>query len=191
MYSKTFRTNYRNSIELFRAPQFHNKFEPNSVTFKGDSDDELTSFLKKNWYVDSLHFVSIVDYCNNCFFSHGLVGHRKTDNVRDFEHPNVIVYYAVDYVNNAKRTNYWRNRILQAAMDNRDYRFAISSGEEFQVETEKFGHPYVGEKPLVTAHDKDDRRFKMTAEFSLVFHTIVTLSQFIVTISFNFSELKI
>lgn len=130
-----------------------------------------------------ISLVSYLIYCRllyNCFFSHGLVGHRKRDNIRDFEHPNVIVYYEVDYVNNAKRTNYWRNRILQAAMDNTDYRFAISSGKEFQVETEHFGHSYVGEIPLVTAHDKDDRRFKMTAKFSLVFHTIsVTVNLFL------------
>lgn len=96
------------------------------------------------------------------------MGHRKIDNILDFEHPNVIVYYAVDYVNNVKKTNYWRNRILQVAKDNPDYRFAISSSQEFRLELERFGNGYFGDKPLVTARDKDDRMFKMNAEFSLV-----------------------
>lgn len=104
----------------------------------------------------------------NCFFSHGLVGHRKTDNLLDFGHPNVIVYYAVDYVNNVKKTNYWRNRILQVAKDNSDYKFAISSSDEFRLALERFGNGYIGDKPLVTAHDKDGKIFKMNAEFSLV-----------------------
>lgn len=157
---------------FFRAPQFHNKFEPNSVTFNEDSQDELTNFLKKNRFVSLLF--SCLNYRfwqfgNLTFPSHGLVGHRETGNVRDFEHPNVIVYYAVDFVNNAKQTNYWRNRILQVAKDNADYKFAISSGDDFRQELEKFGSPYLGEKPLVTANDKDQRKYKMTAEFSLVF----------------------
>lgn len=120
--------------------------------------------------------VSLTTMCN-CCFSHGLVGHRTTENVQDFEHPNVIVYYSVDYVNNVKKTNYWRNRIFPAALENRDYKFAISSTKEFQLELETFGRDYYGEKPIVTAYDKDGRKFKMNAEFSLVirYHTLDTV----------------
>ncbi|XP_037050893.1 protein disulfide-isomerase A3-like [Bradysia coprophila] len=139
--------NEKNSILLFRAPQFHNKFEPNWATFKGDTQEELTKFIKKNWY--------------------GLVGHRKPDNIGDFEHPNVVVYYTIDYVNNAKQTNYWRNRILQVAKDNTDYKFAISSDDDFGLELLRFGQTYLGEEPLVTAYDKDGRKFKMTSAFSV------------------------
>lgn len=47
------------------------------------------------------------------FYSHGLVGHRKSDNKAEFENPLVVAYYAVDYTKNPKGTNYWRNRILK------------------------------------------------------------------------------
>lgn len=102
-------------------------------------------------------------------FRYGLVGQRKKDNLDDFRHPNVIVYYTIDYVNNAKQTNYYKNRILQVAKDNKDYKFAISHDEDFRVELEKFGQTYLGEEPLVTAHDKDGRKYKMDSEFSLVY----------------------
>lgn len=165
-------TNFRNSIVFFRAPQFHNKFEPNSVTFKGSTQEELTKFIKNNWYEFSFwvelprtptYIVGAIIH-----FRHGLVGHRKTDNLEEFGHPNVIVYYTIDYVNNAKQTNYYKNRILQVAKDNTDFKFAISHDEDFRLELEKYGQTYLGEEPLVTAHDKDGRKFKMATEFSLV-----------------------
>lgn len=117
---------------------------------------------------------TIFDYCN-CYSSHGLVGHRMTDNVEDFGYPNVIVYYEVDYVRNVKKTNYWRNRILQVAKDNNDYKFAISSSQDFRLELEEFTNGNIGEKPIVIARDKDNRKFKMITEFSLVFHAILSL----------------
>lgn len=155
---------------MFRAPNFHNKFEPNSVTFKGDSHDEFSSFIKKNRYVYLLFSwldLLLTLFCH-CFVSHGLVGHRKPENIEDFENPNVIAYYTVDYVNNVKRTNYWRNRILQVAIDNPEYRFAISATDEFRLELERFGRISYGEKPVIAASDKDGRTFKMSGEFSLV-----------------------
>lgn len=39
-----------------------------------------------------------------CDFSHGLVGHRTRETIRDFENPLVVAYYAVDYAKNAKGT---------------------------------------------------------------------------------------
>lgn len=56
-----------------------------------------------------------MDYCLIFFISHGLVGHRKSDNRQEFENPLIVAYYAVDYVKNPKGTNYWRNRILSVS----------------------------------------------------------------------------
>lgn len=142
--------NYKetNAIVLFRAPQYQNKFEPNSVTFKGSSLDELTTFVKENY--------------------HGLVGHRTRDLAQDFKHPFVIAYYSVDYAKNPKGTNYWRNRILKVAKEySGDYRFAVSSKDDFQHELNEYGYDYTGEKPVVLARDKDNQKFIMTSEFSV------------------------
>lgn len=39
------------AIVLFRAPQYHNKFESNQVKFDGSSHDQLVEFVKTNLYV--------------------------------------------------------------------------------------------------------------------------------------------
>lgn len=102
-------------------------------------------------------------------FSHGLVGHRTRENFADFEVPYVIAYYAVDFIKAPKQTNYWRNRILKVAKDySSDYTFAISNDKIFKGEMNQYGWGYAGEKPVIAAVDKDNRKFKMTAEFSLV-----------------------
>lgn len=36
------------AIVLFRAPQYHNKFESNQVKFEGSTYDELADFVKSN-----------------------------------------------------------------------------------------------------------------------------------------------
>ncbi|KAJ6634711.1 Protein disulfide-isomerase A3 [Pseudolycoriella hygida] len=147
--------NEKNSIVFFRPAHFHNKFEPNFLSYNGSSKEELTTLIQGNY--------------------HGLVGHRRTDNAKDFEYPNVIAYYAVDYESNVKKTNYWRNRILQVAKDHRDYRFAISSSKEYALELENYGHSYLQEKPFVTARDEENRKYKMNGEFS-----VENLEQFVV-----------
>lgn len=38
------------------------------------------------------------------------MGHRTSDVASDFHYPLIIIYYDVDYVNNPKTSNYWRNR---------------------------------------------------------------------------------
>lgn len=85
------------NVILFRPKQLHNKFESNHVKYEGGNDaDELKEFITKNY--------------------HGLVGHRRSDNYNEFESPVVVAYYSVDYVKNAKGTNYWRNRILKVIL---------------------------------------------------------------------------
>lgn len=69
---------------------------------------------KLNWF-DQEAWLLIENFCEPLFFSHGLVGHRTSDNIQDFRNPVVVGYYSVDYVKNQKGTNYWRNRILKVS----------------------------------------------------------------------------
>ncbi|GAB0094644.1 Protein disulfide-isomerase [Sergentomyia squamirostris] len=136
------------AILLFRASNLHNKFEENFLKFDGDDVDELTKFVKKNL--------------------HGLVGHRTRDSVPEFSNPLVVAYYNVDYVKNAKGTNYWRNRVLKVSKEFQDkITFAISAKDEFQHELNEYGYDYVGDKPLVLARDKDNQKYIMKDEFSV------------------------
>lgn len=99
--------------------------------------------------------------------SHGLVGHRTRDTAQDFKPPHIIAYYAVDYVKNAKGTNYWRNRILKVAKEfDGKYTFAISSKDDFQHELNEYGYDYTGDKPVVLARDDQNQKFIMKTEFS-------------------------
>lgn len=135
-------------IILFRAPQYSNKFEDSEVKFEGSSLDELITFVKENY--------------------HGLVGHRTRDNAAEFKPPFIIAYYAVDYAKNPKGTNYWRNRILKVVKPyTNNYRFAISSKDDFQHELNEYGYDYTGDKPVILARDQHNMKFIMKEEFSV------------------------
>lgn len=82
------------AIILVRPTHLKNTFEKSNVVFEGTASTEaLQKFIEKEY--------------------HGLVGHRRPDNQNDFKQPLVVAYYSVDYVKNAKGTNYWRNRVLK------------------------------------------------------------------------------
>lgn len=102
------------------------------------------------------------------FFSHGLVGHRKTDNKNDFQNPLIVAYYGVDYVKNPKGTNYWRNRILKVAKNNQgSITFAVSSKDDFQYELNEYGIDYVkDDKPTVLARNAKNQKFILKEAFS-------------------------
>ncbi|PNF35559.1 Protein disulfide-isomerase A3 [Cryptotermes secundus] len=141
---------HTDAIVLFRPKHLLNKFEPNSVTYEGASKKEdVESWINKNY--------------------HGLVGHRHRDNVNDFTPPYVVAYYSVDYVKNAKGTNYWRNRILKVAKNYADStKFAVSAKDDFQHELNEYGYDYVkGDKPVVFARDAKNQKYVMKDEFSV------------------------
>jgi protein disulfide isomerase family A protein 3 len=124
-----------------------NKFEPSSIKFSGKESGELKEFVRKNW--------------------HGLVGVRTRDSLIDFANPLIVAYYAVDYVKNAKGTNYWRNRVLKVAKEwEGKVNFAIAAKDDFQHELNEYGYDYVGDKPLVLARGAENEKFVMKEEFS-------------------------
>uniref|UniRef100_A0A1L8DTX7 Protein disulfide-isomerase n=1 Tax=Nyssomyia neivai TaxID=330878 RepID=A0A1L8DTX7_9DIPT len=135
-------------IYLFRASNLHNKFEDDYLKFDGSDVGDLTQFVRKNL--------------------HGLVGHRTRDSVPEFQNPLVIAYFNVDYVKNAKGTNYWRNRVLKVAKEFAGkLTFAISAKDDFQHELNEYGYDYVGDKPLILARDSDNQKYIMKDEFSV------------------------
>jgi len=139
---------FDNQVVLFRAPQMKNKFEDASVKYE-DVETSIVNFIKVN--------------------IHGMVGHRTQDTAADFKNPLVTVYYNVDYVKNAKGTNYWRNRVLKVAQNYAaDFSFAVANNNDFNHELEEFGITYVeGDKPAVCAKDADGMKFVMEQEFSM------------------------
>jgi len=138
------------TVVLFRAPHLKNKFEAAAVVYEGAEDkQDIKKFVKENL--------------------HGLVGHRTTDTAADFVAPLVVVYFNIDYVKNAKGSNYWRNRVLKVATKfSSDFSFAIASNNDFNHELEEFGINYVeGDKPAVCVRDAEGMKFIMKEEFSM------------------------
>merc|ERR1711978_148412 len=88
---------------------------------------------------------------------------RTTDNAADFKNPLVTAYYAVDYVKNAKGTNYWRNRVMKVAADFSGLNFAVANKDDFQGELSDLGFEYVaGDKPpVVAAKDASGLKYRM------------------------------
>lgn len=140
---------YKNHIVLYRPEVLKNKFEPSVLIYGGDNAvDAITNFINDNYF--------------------GLVGVRTRDNSALFKNPLVVAYYAVDYVKNAKGTNYWRNRIMKVAKEFTGYKFAISNKDDFQHELNDFGIDFAkGEKPVVLARDSKGQKFILKDEFTV------------------------
>lgn len=140
----------KDNVVLFRAKNLQNKFEDNSVVYSGPgTKDDIDNWILKNY--------------------HGLVGLRNRENMNDFKLPLVVAYYGVDYVKNAKGTNYWRNRILKVAKSFAGtFNFAISAKDDFQHEMNEFGFDYVpGDKPIVLARSAENKKYILKDAFSV------------------------
>lgn len=142
--------NLEDAVVIYRPKHLSNKFEEDVTQYTGKpNSQDMNTFIIKNY--------------------HGLVGHRVRDSAADFKKPLITAYYNVDYVKNAKGTNYWRNRILKVAKEFADdFTFAISSKDEFTHELNDFGVDFAkGDKPVVLAYDASDLKFVMSEEFSI------------------------
>lgn len=140
---------YKNQVVLFRPKLLKNKFEESTVVYTGSADKtELEKFVKQNY--------------------HGLVGHRTQDNYNQFEAPLLVAYYDVDYIRNAKGTNYWRNRILKVAQNYKGkLNFAVSNKDNFAAEMDEYGVTSQGNKPAIAIRNAANEKFRMTNDFSM------------------------
>ena len=99
-------------VVLYRPKQLQTKLEPSELEYDGEAKkSDISDWVTKNY--------------------HGLVGHRTIDNSKDFGRTLVVAYYDVDYVKNAKGTNYWRNRVMKVAKNFPVLEFAVSSKDDF------------------------------------------------------------
>ncbi|XP_044754598.1 protein disulfide-isomerase A3-like [Coccinella septempunctata] len=137
-------------IKVYRLPKLWNKFEEHFVEYAGDeSASSIEDFILKNY--------------------HGLVGLRTFSNKNEFNFPLVTAYYNIDYGNNAKLTNYWRNRILKIATKYKDkFNFAISSKDEFNDDLRDLGVQYLtSDKPIIVVVLESNEKFILSDNFSV------------------------
>lgn len=140
-----------NNTFIFIRPKYlNNIFENNTVKYEGDlTTENMLKFILE-------HF-------------HGMVGHRTLENMDDFSLPLIIAYYDIDYKMKEKQTNYWRNRILQAAKDfTSTFNFAMSSTKEFYRELEEYQiNRETHNKPLIFAKITPKKKYLMTDNFTM------------------------
>lgn len=141
---------FTDDIVVFHPKRLHSKFEDPHIRYDGNYD---TDKIKK-FYQTKMQ---------------GLCGHRTSDSVSAFEKPLVVAYFNVDYVKDAKGTNYWRNRILKVAQDfKRKIHFAISNKDDFTHELEEFGlsDKKGSDKPIIAAHGATGEKYPMKDDYS-------------------------
>merc|ERR1711899_543586 len=137
---------HKDAIVLFRPKTLQNKFEAAEVIYEGA--DPVDKWVKANY--------------------HGICGVRTTDNAADFKNPLVTAYYGVDYVKNAKGTNYWRNRVMKVAKNFPSLTFAVSNKDDFMQEVNEFGIGMItGDKPKVGIFEGKSKKFVMEDDFSV------------------------
>merc|ERR1712241_1622390 len=136
----------KKGMVLYRPKQLQTKLEPSEVEYDGAAKKSaIQAWVKKNY--------------------HGLVGHRTVDNAKEFGRNIVIAYYDVDYVKNAKGTNYWRNRVMKVAKNFPSLTFAVSNKDDFMQEVNEFGIGMItGDKPKVGVFEGKSKKFVMEDE---------------------------
>jgi protein disulfide isomerase family A protein 3 len=141
---------YKDNVVIFRPKKMASKFEESEVKFEGD----IKLSALKTWVNNNIH---------------GLAGQRTTANQEQFVKPLVTVYYEVDYVKNAKGTNYWRNRVMKVAKklsEDLAVTFAVANANDFSFELQEFNLDFK-DKPVVAAKDAKEQKFIMKDEFSM------------------------
>jgi len=139
----------KKGVVLYRPKQLQTKLEPSEVEYDGEAKkSDISAWVKKNY--------------------HGLVGHRTVDNSKDFGRNLVVAYYDVDYVKNAKGTNYWRNRVMKVAKNFPSLTFAVSNKDDFMQEVNEFGIGMItGDKPKVGIFEGKSKKFVMEDDFTV------------------------
>jgi protein disulfide isomerase family A protein 3 len=141
---------YKNKIVIHQPQRLQSKFEEAFQVVEAVGD-KVKSYIQEKIY--------------------GLAGHRTLSNAGDYTKPTVVVYYNVDYLRDAKGTNYVRNRVLKVAKkladENVNVRFAVSNAEEFRQELGQFGVSDVKKDgKYVLARGPKDEKYRLTEEFS-------------------------
>jgi protein disulfide isomerase family A protein 3 len=81
--------------------------------------------------------------------------------------PLVTAYYDVDYVKNAKGTNYWRNRVMKVGQNFKNLNFAVANENDFQHEADEFGLDVITTDEPLVAIKSDKGKFVMKEKFSM------------------------
>ncbi|XP_022107465.1 protein disulfide-isomerase A3-like [Acanthaster planci] len=139
---------HTHAVVLFRPVHLNNKFEDNKV--------EMSAAITR---------ANIEKFAGDN--SMGLCGHMTPDNQDLFKKPQVVAYYKVDYKQNPKGTNYYRNRVMKVAKNYKDegLTFAIASKSDFSGVLESMDIKSDDDVKVV-AWQSNGEKFKMEEAFT-------------------------
>jgi protein disulfide isomerase family A protein 3 len=144
---------FKDAVVIFQPKRLVTKMEPSEIKYP-ETDTNVDKM--KAWILANIH---------------GLAGHRTMTNTDQFKAPLVVVYYDVDYVKNAKGTNYWRNRVIKVAKalkeQGKKIRFAVSNVNDLSHEVGEYGLSTSSDKPVVAGRDAAEQKFAMSGDFSV------------------------
>ncbi|KJE89521.1 protein disulfide-isomerase ERp60 [Capsaspora owczarzaki ATCC 30864] len=143
-----------NKVVLFHAPHYESKLEGAVVVpYEGaSSQTAFESFLAEN----ATPLVGVYSDLSKARFDL-----RKARG----DLPLIVTHFKVDYANNAKNTNYWRNRVLAVAKKFiGKAHFAIASKEEFAARLSEFG---LQNQELAVAFEHKGKKYAMNEDFSV------------------------
>ncbi|CAK9293986.1 unnamed protein product [Gordionus sp. m RMFG-2023] len=152
--------NLEDKIVIYAPTDLRNNYLPNSYISKLTSYNEMKSFIdsKLPAFGDP----------------------RNIQNSKLFNEPSCVAYYFIDYKNNPKNSNFWRNRIIRALYNNSIDRASLSMGVshfvELAHEMELFGfdvptdHQPTSEnmkiKPKIGCFNNKGQKYVMEEDFT-------------------------
>jgi len=134
------------SIVLLRPKAMKSKFEEQEVAY---SKDKFTAGLIRNWVNDN---------------APGLCPVVQPGEHDKLGFPLILALYNVDYVRNAKGTQYWRNRVMKVGQGYEDMKFGVGDAAAWGGLLNDMGVEHE-DKPRVIAFSDGDSKFVMEQEF--------------------------
>uniref|UniRef100_A0A8C8C330 protein disulfide-isomerase n=1 Tax=Oncorhynchus tshawytscha TaxID=74940 RepID=A0A8C8C330_ONCTS len=140
-------------VLLFRPPRLSSKFEESVLRFT----ETITTHTLRRFIRDNIF---------------GMCPHLTNENRDKLKGQDLLTaYYDLDYLQNPKGTNYWRNRVMKVGSQfaSQGLSFAVANRKDFVDELEEefgLGASDGGDLPFVTIRTQQGFKYTMREEFT-------------------------
>uniref|UniRef100_A0A8K9VFM0 Protein disulfide-isomerase A3 n=1 Tax=Oncorhynchus mykiss TaxID=8022 RepID=A0A8K9VFM0_ONCMY len=143
----------KSRVLLFRPPRLSSKFEESVLRFT----ETITTHTLRRFIRDNIF---------------GMCPHLTNENRDKLKGQDLLTaYYDLDYLQNPKGTNYWRNRVMKVGSQfaSQGLSFAVANRRDFVDELEEefgLGSSDGGDLPFVTIRTQQGFKYTMREEFT-------------------------
>jgi len=132
-------------VVLFHPEYLISKHEPKQHVIVAKATSDLTAFYSKQQIP--------------------LVGHFQESSSKRFSNPMLLMFYDVDFSPKVRSlTQFWRNKLINLANQNKDLTFAVADEGAFESRLKDAGRSESGEDVNVILYDASGRRFALDDE---------------------------